>query len=263
MTEAPRPNGMADLPKRALVGVVLIAIALFALVQGGLALWVLVCIMALLMMGEWADLAGVDAGNKRIAMFALSVPLAILSPLAAGPGFFVVGLIAGAAFFVTIVSRRPQLAVGVAYAGIPVAALLFLREQPNGLTLAFWTLALVWATDIGAYFSGRFIGGPKLAPAWSPSKTWAGLGGGMIAALLTGLTFWKWGGLPLGLALSSFVLAAVAQGGDLYESVLKRRAGVKDSGNILPGHGGIMDRLDGVVPVAPMVALLVLTEALL
>ena len=263
MTGSPKPGGMGDLPKRAVVGIILIAVAVTALVAGGVAFWVLGSAMALLMMGEWADLAKVGARDRQIAMFALSVPLAILSPLAAGPSFFALGLLAGAAFFVAIISRRAQLGGGVLYAGLPVAALLFLREQENGLILAFWTLAIVWATDIGAYFTGRFVGGPKLAPAWSPSKTWSGLGGGMVAALLTGLAFHRWGGLPLGLALASFALAAVAQGGDLYESILKRRAGVKDSGTILPGHGGVMDRLDGVVPVAPMVALLVITEFML
>lgn len=263
MSEAPKSSWTADLPRRALVGAILVAIALLALITGGVAFWVLVSVAALLMMAEWADLAKVDARLKRLAMFALSVPLAILSPLAAGPGFFALGLIAGSAFFVAIVSRVQQLALGVAYAGIPAAALLFLREQPDGVMLTFWSLALVWATDIGAYFAGRLIGGPKLAPAISPAKTWAGLGGGAAAALLTGLAFRHWGGLPLGLALSSFVLAVVAQGGDLYESALKRRAGVKDSGTLLPGHGGVLDRLDGTVPVAPMVAMLVLADRLL
>ena len=259
---APR-SGMGDLPRRAVVGVILIAIAVAALVSGGIALWVLMSIAGLLMMDEWADLAKVSTQHKRLSEFALSVPLAILSPLAAGPGFFALGLIAGAAFFILIVTRVTRLGWGVAYVALPVAALLYLRLQPNGLVLAFWTLALVWATDIGAYFSGRLIGGPKLMPRISPSKTWAGLIGGMIAALLTGLGFHHWGGLHLGLALASPILAMVAQGGDLLESALKREAGVKDSGTILPGHGGMLDRLDGVVPVAPMVALIVLLEYLL
>ncbi|RJF91101.1 phosphatidate cytidylyltransferase [Sphingomonas cavernae] len=263
MSEPPKSGWAADLPRRALVGIILVAVAVFALVQGGIALWVLTSVMALLMMMEWAELAKVDPKLKQLSMFALSVPLAILSPLAAGPDFFALGLIAGAAFFVTMAARSQQLGIGVVYAGIPAASLLFLRDQDNGLVLAFWTLAIVWATDIGAYFAGRLIGGPKLWPAVSPSKTWAGLGGGMAAALLTGLAFHHWGALPLGLALSSAVLAVVAQGGDLYESALKRKAGVKDSGTILPGHGGVLDRLDGVVPVAPMVAVLVLTETLL
>lgn len=263
MSPSPKSDWVADLPRKTLVGIILIAIAVTALLQGGALFWILASVAALLMLSEWADLVKVSPLHKRIAMFAASVPLAILSPWAAGPGFFALGLIAGAAFFTAIASRNGQLATGVAYVGIPAIALLFIRNQENGTVLAFWTLAIVWATDIGAYFAGRTIGGPKLMPAVSPNKTWAGLIGGMIAALATGLGFAHWGGLPLGLALASFVLAAVAQGGDLYESALKRRAGVKDSGTILPGHGGVLDRLDGLVPVAPMVALLILADGLL
>ena len=113
--------------------------------------------------------------------------------------------------------------------------------------LVFWVFAVTWATDIFAYFAGRAIGGPKLAPRISPNKTWAGLIGGMAGA---GLLGWRspdwfemewsfhWMGAPMGL---------VAQLGDLYESWEKRRAGVKDSGTLLPGHGGVLDRLDGLL----------------
>jgi len=132
------------------------------------------------------------------------------------------------------------------------------RHDAHGLLYAFWAMALVWACDIGAFFAGRSIGGPKLAPRLSPNKTWAGLIGGTIAAGALGLALHATAGLPLALALCSPVLAVLAQLGDLYESWLKRRAGVKDSGNILPGHGGVLDRLDGLVPVAPVAALLVL-----
>jgi phosphatidate cytidylyltransferase len=140
-------------------------------------------------------------------------------------------------------------------------ALIFLRQQePDnfGLLLAFWALALVWATDIGAYFSGRAIGGPKLAPRVSPSKTWAGLGGGVLAALVLGFVLHRFAGLPIQLAAASGLLAVAAQLGDLLESAMKRRAGVKDSGSLLPGHGGVMDRLDGVATAAPLAALLYL-----
>lgn len=251
------PPKTSELSRRIFVGVALIAIALAALYGGGIAMWVLISVASLLMMAEWADLMKVEARQKRLAMFTLSVPLATLSPLAAGPGFFVLGLIAGAAFFVTIVTRLPRLGWGLAYVGIPALALMFLRELPNGLLIAFWALAIVWATDIGAYFAGRSIGGPKLMPRVSPSKTWAGLIGGMVAALICGLVFYSQAGLPIELALTSPILAVIAQIGDLYESALKREAGVKDSGNILPGHGGVLDRLDGVVTVAPSVALLI------
>jgi phosphatidate cytidylyltransferase len=118
-------------------------------------------------------------------------------------------------------------------------------------------------TDIGAYFAGRSIGGPKLAPAVSPNKTWAGLIGGVVSALVLGLLLWEFAGLPLQLACASPILAVIAQIGDLYESWLKRQAGVKDSGTILPGHGGVLDRLDGLVPVAPAAAALILLDTLL
>jgi len=255
MTDTPPQT--SELSRRIVVGLALIAIALAALYGGGIPMWVLISVASLLMMAEWADLMKVDARQKRLAMFSLSVPLAILSPLAAGPDFFALGLIAGAAFFVTIVTRLPRLGWGLIYVGIPALALLFLRELPNGLLVAFWALAIVWATDIGAYFAGRSIGGPKLMPRVSPSKTWAGLIGGMVAALVCGLIFYSQAGLPVELALTSPILAVIAQIGDLYESGLKREAGVKDSGNILPGHGGVLDRLDGVVTVAPSVALLI------
>ncbi|MBY8821364.1 phosphatidate cytidylyltransferase [Sphingomonas colocasiae] len=259
----PEPRKPSDLPRRAVVGIILIAVAVAALYAGGTIFWILISVASLLMLSEWADLAGAGQSQKRIAMFSASIPLAIISPLAAGPGFFAVGLIAAATFFTGIVTQRTQLAAGVVYVSLPAMALLFIRGQDSGLILAFWTLAIVWATDIGAYFAGRSIGGPKLMPAVSPSKTWSGLAGGMIAAVFTGLAFAHWGGIPLGLALASLVLAVVAQGGDLFESALKRRAGVKDSGTLLPGHGGVLDRLDGLVPVAPMVALLILADGML
>lgn len=141
-------------------------------------------------------------------------------------------------------------ALGLPYIILPSIALVAIRA--DGFALALWTMAIVWGTDIGAYAAGRIIGGPKIAPAISPSKTWAGLAGGMIAAgivgaLLADRELLRWLG-PL--------LAVLAQAGDFFESWLKRRAGVKDSGAILPGHGGALDRLDGLVPVASVVGLL-------
>jgi phosphatidate cytidylyltransferase len=251
----PRKN--ADLGTRAVVGVALIAVAAAALWWGGFAFWLLVTIAALIMMQEWGGLHGAGTWQKRLAQYALMVPLSIMAPVAAGPSFLALGLIAGAGFFLAIVTRNGMLGVGAAYVGLPVLALLVLRESPDGLLLAFWAMALVWATDIGAYFAGRAIGGPKLMPAVSPNKTWAGLIGGVLGAGLFALALTSWG-LPWPLVFATPVLAVVAQGGDLYESWLKRRAGVKDSSNILPGHGGVLDRLDGLVPVAPIAALLVI-----
>jgi len=248
----------SELRTRATVGIALIALAMGALLAGGIIFWMLLAVAGVLMQGEWGDLTGADPQQRKNAMFAVSIPLALLCPLAAGIDWPV--MIAGAAafFFVLFTSRKPGLALGIPYICIPIVALQFLRgEQPYafGLLLALWALALVWATDIGAYFAGRSIGGPKLAPRVSPSKTWSGLAGGVLAALLLGFLLHRFAGLPIQLAAASGLLAVAAQLGDLLESWMKRRAGVKDSGTLLPGHGGVMDRLDGVVAAAPLAAL--------
>ncbi|WP_313805351.1 phosphatidate cytidylyltransferase [Sphingobium sp.] len=248
----------SELRTRAIVGIVLIFVALGALFAGGFLFWLLLVVAGVLMQGEWGDLTGATPENRKLAMFAVSVPLAILCPVAAGVSWLAFALAAAAFFFVALVGRSVKLALGVPYVCVPVMALLFLREQtPNayGLLLSLWALSLVWATDIGAYFAGRSIGGAKLAPRVSPSKTWSGLGGGVLAALLVGFLLYRFAQLPIQLAAASGLLAVAAQLGDLLESGMKRRAGVKDSGTLLPGHGGIMDRLDGVVAAAPLAAL--------
>lgn len=248
----------SDLALRTVVGLAMVAVAIAALWFGDIVFWILCSVLGLFMMAEWADLDGASSSQKRLAQFALSVPLAIMAPIAAGPDFFALGLIAAAAFFIVIAHRRPTLALGAIYVGLPILALLLIRKQEEGLVFTFWALALVWVCDIGAYFSGRAIGGPKLAPAISPNKTLAGLAGGVLLAGAFGAAMHVFYGLPWRLTLATPVLAIVAQGGDLFESWLKRRAGVKDSGTLLPGHGGILDRLDGLVPVAPLAALLVI-----
>lgn len=142
---------------------------------------------------------------------------------------------------------------GFLYAVLPALALLWIRERA-GINLLLWAFLVTWSTDIGAYFAGRSFGRRKLAPAISPGKTVEGLYGGIAAAALLGAA-WVFGthlGKPL-LVLAP-IFAVAAQAGDLFESALKRRAGVKDSGNLLPGHGGVLDRLDGLVPVAVLTA---------
>ena len=267
----------SELRTRTIVGAGLIVIALAALGLGGFYFWLILTIAAVLMIGEWADLHRAGPRAKRLSQFALFVPLVLAAPawvIGETRDFFTLGLLAGAAFFVVIVTRAPRLALGVLYAGLPVLGLVVIRRQVGivpvgghqlveGLTFTIWALALVWATDIGAYFAGRAIGGPKLWPEVSPNKTWAGLVGGVLAASLFGLAMHYGVGLPLRLTLATPVLAVLAQGGDLYESALKRRAGVKDSGTLLPGHGGTMDRLDGLVPVAPVAAALVVLPSIL
>ncbi len=253
----------AELRTRILSGIVMIAVALGALVFGGIAFWALVSLLAILMMAEWANMMQAARWKQlwACALVAALMAYALLftdgvylrayhAPLIA-QGLDLAGL-AAILLAVTCVSAR--LGAGLLYAVLPAIALIFIRQQDAGLSLALWTLVIVWGTDIGAYFAGRAIGGPKLAPAISPNKTWAGLIGGMIAAAIVGAGLaWRFH-LPAPLYYLGAPLAVAAQMGDLFESWLKRRSGVKDSGRILPGHGGVLDRLDGVVPVAVIVA---------
>ncbi|MGJ3626470.1 phosphatidate cytidylyltransferase [Sphingomonas sp. MMS24-JH45] len=158
----------SNLRLRMIASVVMIAVASAALVMGGFAFWLLAVVVALFMMAEWSDLQKVPPKTKRLAQFALSVPLATMAPawLILEPrDFFTLGLLAGAAFFVVIVTRLPRLALGVLYCGLPVMALIVLRRQDAGLLFAFWTMALVWATDIGAFFADAASAGRARAAA--------------------------------------------------------------------------------------------------
>ncbi len=144
---------------------------------------------------------------------------------------------------------------GFFYALLPAIALLWIRERDaHGLELLMWSFIITWSTDIGAYFAGRRFGKRKLAPSISPNKTVEGLYGGIAAATFFGGVWTLWTGLGAALLALGPVLAVAAQAGDLFESGMKRRAGVKDSGTWLPGHGGVLDRLDGLVPVAVLTA---------
>lgn len=145
------------------------------------------------------------------------------------------------------------LALGVIYAMMPVISLLWLRDVPHGRERVLLLVTAVVATDIGAYFAGRLIGGPKLAPQISPKKTWAGLAGGMLLAAISARLLFPTHPVHAFLATG---FAVIAQMGDLAESALKRRFNVKDSGQLIPGHGGVMDRLDGLILAAPIAAIL-------
>ena len=142
---------------------------------------------------------------------------------------------------------------GLVYVGLPAAALLWLRGQDR--ETAFWVLLVVWATDIAAYAVGRAIGGWRLLPKVSPNKTWAGAIGGIVAAALAGWIVAAGFALsvdPILVAGLSALLALAAQGGDLFESAVKRHFGAKDAGKLIPGHGGLLDRIDGLMAAAPV-----------
>jgi phosphatidate cytidylyltransferase len=153
--------------------------------------------------------------------------------------------------------RPAAFGLAIVYSIAALLALLWLRHQPAyGRETILWILVCVWATDIGAYFIGSYAGGAKLAPTISPSKTWSGLVGGMcfsaVVSAACGLVFDA--GETLILAVTGLAIAVVAQAGDLLESAAKRRAGVKDSGSLIPGHGGVLDRIDGLIAALVFVA---------
>jgi phosphatidate cytidylyltransferase len=195
------------------------------------------------------------------------VSAAVLGPLVLGAlwyGFPWIDLVAATAapFMVSEWLRLTRgrwiaRALAMAYVAAALVALLWLRHQPElGRVTVIWIVACVWATDIGAYFLGSIAGGPKLAPRISPSKTWSGLVGGMcwaaVASAAMGLLFAQ--GSTVTLAFSGIAIAIVSQIGDLVESAAKRDAGVKDSGSLIPGHGGLLDRIDGLMAALVVVA---------
>lgn len=260
----------SDLPTRFAAGVVMIGIAVTAAWLGGWPFRILIFAAAAAMIIEWSDMhraqrlwAYAGAALLAAALLGLAEYLypAIEAPLEAeaatfAPNWEAFGAIAVAALLLGAASRRVIVGAGLLYIGIPSFALLSLSWVWEALV--FWVFVVTWATDIFAYFAGRAIGGPKLAPAISPNKTWAGLIGGVASAAVFGWLLATWFEMEPFFLWMGGPMAAVAQAGDLFESWLKRRAGIKDSGSLLPGHGGVLDRLDGLLAVALATTLLLM-----
>ena len=198
---------------------------------------------------------------KRVVSALVLIP-PVLAAVYYGTALLVTLAGAIAVYLVARFGRYPSplwLSAGALYIGLPVLALMWLRTEPAlGRETLFWLLGLVWVTDTGAFLFGKAIGGPKLAPGISPNKTIAGLIGGFLCACGWGLAAGYATELlaPVSLFVLSGALALVSQAGDLAESRIKRHFGVKDSGGLIPGHGGMFDRLDGLLAVAPVVAVL-------
>jgi len=260
------PAEAGSLRLRVLSALVLAPLPLIAIWFGGPLLPILTILAAVVMTWEWGRLCGgagltIDA-KVLIGVVAASVVAASLLGIWAGAV-----LALGGAVAVWQIAWRQHasaplwLAAGSLWVGLPCIILLWLAQSGGGgRSTLLWMFVVVWATDIGAYAVGRQLGGPLLAPRWSPRKTWAGLLGGIGCAALAG---WATAGVlgvapVLPLVLISAGLAVVEQFGDLAESVAKRRFGVKDASGLIPGHGGLLDRLDGLLAVIPAVALLIL-----
>jgi phosphatidate cytidylyltransferase len=228
----------------------------------------LTAVAAAVMAWEWGRLCcRGQFGETGIVL--IGVVLATVAAAAlASPGLAVGAALLGAGIVFWAAREKHDLepqwtAFGALWVALPCVSLLWLAQDGQiGRATLLWVLAVVWATDIGAYAIGRALGGPRLAPCWSPAKTWAGLAGGMLCAASIGWAAAAWLGISpaLPVVLVSAGLAIVGQFGDLAESLAKRRFGVKDSSGLIPGHGGLLDRLDGLLAVMPAVALLTLIQ---
>ncbi|NLH79914.1 MAG: phosphatidate cytidylyltransferase [Phyllobacteriaceae bacterium] len=260
-----------ELKLRIASAVVLAPIVLALTVVGGRSFMALAVAAGVVMASEWATIVlGRSWGPIRLAGLALvGVAVALgagLVPL--GTAVETVAAVVALAGAVALAWREAKRAgpdealawavVGPVYATLPSLALAAVRGAPQGLWLVLFLFAVVWATDIAAFFTGRALGGPKLWPAVSPKKTWSGALGGLAAAALAGTVVAWFAGAPrLGPVLVvGAILSIASQAGDLFESSLKRHFGVKDSGRIIPGHGGLLDRVDGLVAAATAAAVI-------
>lgn len=252
-----------DLAPRLISGLALGALALALTVWGVVPFAALVLVVTIVMSWEWARIVrgtGVDLA------FMIQAAAAILGCVLSATGYAAMGLAAVLVGAIIVVPLRlghgaRLSALGVLYVGIPAVVLIWLRAaEPLGLEAVLFLFLVVWTTDTAAFIAGRAIGGAKLWPAVSPNKTWAGLIGGIGTAAVAGALSARLvpGASALHLAIVALVLGLVAQAGDLGESALKRAFNVKDASGIIPGHGGFMDRADGLVTAAAAAAIICL-----
>jgi phosphatidate cytidylyltransferase len=256
--EAASESSSRNLLMRVLVAAVLIPLAVAIAYAGGWLWTALVTAAACGLFVEWLAVVGLGGVTRVVAS-------GVVALVVAGPCFAIgridaalivlgIGLIAVASI---APERRNWAAAGFIYAAAAEIASVLLRLDPvKGFAALMFVLVIVWVTDSGGYFAGRGIGGPKLWPRVSPKKTWAGAVGGFVASLAVACGFAAFDlGRTAPLLLSAAILSIASQLGDLFESAVKRRFGVKDSSHIIPGHGGLMDRLDGFVAAVALAAL--------
>lgn len=253
------PRGRRDLLLRIASSVVLAPLAIAATLAGGI--WFLAMVAGALTIGafEWSRVTRLP--RSALALLAVAPACVLLAFTLRG---WAPALSLAAAFVLAATlaagAQRLWAAAGVLYLSLPgVACLWLMATVEDGAVLMVWLFATIWATDSCAYIVGRGIGGPRLAPRISPGKTWAGLAGGVGGAMIfaTGFAFTLQFEAPWRLAEVAGMLALVAQAGDLLKSSVKRHFGMKDFGDLIPGHGGALDRIDGLMTAAPVLALLV------
>ena len=251
-----------ELKLRIVSGVAIAVIAFVMLYWSPEAFIVLTFLVAAAMSWEWGRIVRGDMPDRTLIAHIAAVFVAAIYVLNDMAGWGVAAALVGAAVVAALAigSGRARLSgAGVFYTALPVVALGWLRsDEPLGFLATLFVVLSVAVTDIAAYVSGRTIGGPKLWPEVSPNKTWSGLLGGIITAAVAGFLFAFLTGTGSAVWLASLGLAIglVAQWGDLAESALKRHFGLKDAGDLIPGHGGFMDRMDGVVTASILAALI-------
>lgn len=252
-TDPKPPTGLPrDLLPRLASGIVLAGAALALTWAGSLAFAALVLAVALIVAWEWGRIVRKSDFDTifivNAAVVVMGVALTIMGLTLLGLLAILVGAILAALLGFEQLGRMSSL--GVLYSGLPAVALVWFRSAPElGLAAALFLLICVWAADTGAYFAGRGLGGPKLLPRISPNKTWSGFGGALIASALVAVVFaFVLPALSIGrLVATAVALAVLSQIGDLMESALKRLHDVKDASGLIPGHGGFMDRVDGLI----------------
>lgn len=237
-------------------------------VFGGWSFSALVAVAAVIVLWEWLRMIGAKPRTPLLVIGGAALVGAILllaiRPPPAAIGMVVLGAITAALVARSNPERRTWAPFGVVYAGALALPTLILRDDATyGLVSLIWLLAVVWSTDIAAYFCGRLIGGPKLWPRVSPNKTWAGSLGGAVFGMAAGMATLHLAGIESTLLAAPVALLAslASQGGDLFESAMKRHFGTKDSSHLIPGHGGLMDRLDGFIAAAALALLIGLVRA--
>lgn len=254
-----RMGNFGDLRDRILSGLVMAAIGLGAVWSGGVIFTALVCLLGGIMVWELLKILDRDAAFGKAEAAGLTVAVALFVFWYQLSGLWLIG-----ALGLTVLILALRLPKDRAIAGAYLALLLFACLGLIGLRAVYgwewllWLVLIVIGSDVAGYFAGRMLGGPKLWPRVSPKKTWSGTVAGWVLAALIGLAFLPVLGANTGLVAVSVVVAMAGQAGDIAESALKRHAGVKDSSNLIPGHGGFLDRFDAMIAAAA--ALLVLTE---
>ena len=246
---------------RTLTALILIPVVIAALYFSYPWLLILALIFGAMFAWEWAHMVPSDKPEVYGIIYAVSVAAAILLMSWGAVALFVLGAMLLTAYKARHEEHRFLLVLGVPYIAVGIGSVVWLYFEA-GMLLTLWFLIVVWSVDIGGYVVGCNLKGPKLAPKISPNKTWSGLFGGVLFAVLASMVFFKLcsylnDGVALGyqayFMTFAAIIAIIAQIGDLVESSIKRHLGLKDSSCLIPGHGGVFDRIDGLIFAAPIV----------